>query len=383
MHDIAVPRMREIEVSPDNLILDPNNPRLKLVSGDDEHVPEERAGDPGIVERTRDRLAGGNDQFQLKQLQESIVANGWQPVDFIFVKAHKTEANYLVLEGNRRVMAIRNLLDEPTTKPALRQSLKKIKVMEMMEEDTEEKLQRKISYLLGVRHHGSLQKWSAFAQANNIYLHYLARAKQTRETFRWDESTARGIASALSISLKEVRERLKVFRAMQQIGNRPEVKSGEPTGGMRDTFYSVCGGGLLTRGKRLAKFIKQDQLTFLLKEEACVRMEQLCCFSQPKRRGSPINSPREWRYLSRLLEDDDEQKREANIEKVLNDKQRPSDVWSVREEELRKLQWDKWLTKVSLVLQRVELGDEFGAEATTAIETLTTVLMALETKDKA
>ena len=165
MHDIALPRMRQIIVSPDNLILDPNNPRLKLVSGDDEDVPEERASDPGIVERTRSRLAGKDDPFQLKQLKESIVANGWQPVDFIFVKAHATKGNYLVLEGNRRVMAIRDLLDDPSTKRELDKSLKKIAVMQVLEEETPEKLQRKISYLLGVRHHGSLQRWSAFASS--------------------------------------------------------------------------------------------------------------------------------------------------------------------------------------------------------------------------
>ena len=382
MPDIALPSMREITVSPDNLILDPNNPRLRLISGDDDNVPEERAVDPGIVERTRSKLIGNNDRFHLEQLKKSILSNGWQPVDQIFVKAHQTKDNYLVLEGNRRVMAIRDLLNKtlPDEHP-LRDDLQEISVMEVLEDASPEELNKKISYLLGVRHHGSLQKWTPFAQANNIYLHYLQLSKQRRENFLWDQDVAEEISSALSITPKEVEHRLKVFRAMQQIGSRPEVKSTEPDGGMKDTYYSICGEGLLSRNKYVADFITQDQSTFLLDEDSCIRMEKLCHFSQPRRSGSPLNNPREWRYLGNILGDHDEQKRTDNLQKVLDKKERPSAVWAVRAEELRKLQWDKWLNNVSLLLQKVELGDDFGPKASFAIEDLTEVLMSLEALD--
>ena len=169
---------------------------------------------------------------------------------------------------------------------------------------------------------------------------------------------------------------------MQQIGDRPEVKCGEPSGGMKDTYYSICGGGLLSGKKPITNFIRQDPTTFLLDNEGCSRMEQLCHFSQPRRRDSPLSNPREWRYLGNILDDSDEDKRKANVRKVMDDKQRPNTVWAVRADELRKLQWDKWLNKVSLLLQKVELGDDFGPDAATAVDELTTILRSLDAQDK-
>lgn len=379
---ISLPRMREIEVSPDNLILDPNNPRLRLVAGDDEEVPEEKAGDPGIVERTRKRISGEKDEFKLRELQDSILANGWQPVDGIFVKAHVTRGNYLVLEGNRRVMAIRSLLEGKKLDSSLRQALQRIKVMEVLDDASPDEQKRKISYLLGVRHHGSLQQWSPFAQAHNIYLHYLMRAGQSRDAFSWQEAIGKEIASALSVKPRDVKERLRVFRAMQQLADRPEIRRGEPKGGMKDSYYSICRGALVGNDG-LDELIRQDSVTFFFDEESCVRMEELCHFSQPRRAGAPLSSPPEWTYLGRILADEDLEKRKENLSKVLEHKKQPSTVWAIRAEELSKLQWDKWLTKVSLLLQKVELGAEFGDDAQSAIARLGAVLSELERRDRA
>ena len=382
MNGMTLPKLQEIEVSPNNLILDPNNPRLMLIAANDGPVPEGDAALPGVAERTLSKIRGGQkDRFQIEQLEKSILANGWQPIDCIFVKRHGDDEVFLVLEGNRRVAAIRKLLGRDDLPESLREVLKKIEVMEVLDEGDPDELKIKIAHLLGVRHHGSLQHWRPFAQAHNIYCHYLRRANQSREEFAWDESVGKEIGESLSLNPKVVKERLQVFRAMQQIEGLPEVRAGEPEGGMKWSYYSICKEGLLSGTKKVRDFVKQDSVTFLLEPLGLERMEKLCQFSVPKREAAPINIPPEWRYFGKILMDDDTDKREKNIRRVIHKGQRPSAVWADREEELRHLQWDKWLDKVSLLLQKVSFGDDFGEDAKAAIERLSEVMVELTEKE--
>jgi hypothetical protein len=380
-----LPKLRQLEVSPDKLVLDPNNPRL--ITNDEQRVPEEHSADPGVIEETRRKLGGigdeKNDRFEIRELERSILTNGWQPIDFIFVKAFQDSGKYLVLEGNRRVAAIRNILSRGDVEKEIRSSLQSIEVMEVMGNGPPEQLHEQVNYLLGVRHHGSLRKWSPFAQAYNIYRRYLELSKQDDKTFRWDGKIGQQIANALSIPLDQVNERLRVFRVMQQAGNVPEVRNSEQSGGgMKDRYYSVCRDGLMSGKRALQSFIQQDQATFLLDEQGVERLEHLCHFSRVRREGAPLNNPQEWRPLGNILADEDEEKRKENIRLVLELKEKPSVVWAKRADELRKLQWDKWLQRVVLVLSTIQIGDDFGPDAKTTIEKLCDLIEVLDAQDK-
>lgn len=176
-----MPQMRRITVSPNKLILDPNNPRL--ISRSDDRVKDEDVGDAGIIQRTAEKMKGGvKDAFRIKNLETSIERNGWQPVDSIFVRRHGDTDQYIVLEGNRRVTAISNLLAKEDLDPRIRSEIADIEVMEILDAGlSREELEEKISYLLGVRHHGSLKSWSPFAQAHNIYLQYKSSSANRRQ----------------------------------------------------------------------------------------------------------------------------------------------------------------------------------------------------------
>ena len=71
-------------------------------------------------------------KFQVNEIKESIRANGYVPVDYIFVRKHTGKNDrYIVLEGNRRITAILELLREENLDERLRESLKEIEVMEL------------------------------------------------------------------------------------------------------------------------------------------------------------------------------------------------------------------------------------------------------------
>lgn len=353
-----MPQMRRITVSPNKLILDPNNPRL--ISRSDDRVKDEDVGDAGIIQRTAEKMKGGvKDAFRIKNLETSIERNGWQPVDSIFVRRHGDTDQYIVLEGNRRVTAISNLLNKEDLDPRIRSEIADIEVMEILDAGlSREELEEKISYLLGVRHHGSLKSWSPFAQAHNIYLQYKSSSAQTDDNFSWSEVQGDRIAGTLGIKLEVVKDRLKVYRSMLQIGNSPVVKESEGSGGgMKDRYYSVCQEVLIGRSKKLGEYIRQDPDTFTLDDEAVQRMNSLCSFNVSGRQDAPINNPAQWRYLDKILSDEDEAKRSSMLSEVEDEKKRPDAVWAQRAEELRRLQWDRWLQKVAFVLDGITIGN--------------------------
>ena len=360
------PKLRKISVRYDRLILDPNNPRFTTRKQDqippDDCLEQDNAG---LTEAKMDR-----ERYKIAELERSIKQNGWLPVDAIFVRTLPNENKfYIVLEGNRRVRAIRSIMSDESVDEQLKVSLKQIDVMEVLDSVGEGDLRRKISYLLGVRHHGSLKQWTPFAQAHNILERYLEESSQSVDSFVWNESYGQKVADMLSIPVKIVHDRLRVYRAMKQIGDVPSVRDSE--GGMKDRYYSVCAEPLLSPRKKLGVYVHQKHDSLLLTEDSVERMTNLCHFDRTGRAGAPINNPAEWRYLDKILADEDDSKRSENLRQVEVDKRKPSDVWAERAKELAPLTWEKWLFEVNSILKTVTLSDlSDTAEAVPTVERL-------------
>jgi len=358
-----VPTLIKRNVKVEKLILDPNNPRLITRSSDTCETSESI----DRVIQTHSKMCGdaGNDPYRIKELENSIKMNGWWPIDFIFVKKLDDSGRFLVLEGNRRVTAIQNIRNDENADKKIRDSLETIDVMEIVDNCSEEMLQKKITYLLGVRHHGSLKSWSPFAQANNIYQRYLELTGMNSENFIYEKETACVVGDALSIETKEVEKRLKVFRAMCQLGEMNDVKNSN--GGMEDRYYSLCEGVLISGSKELKKYINQDSCNFLLDQNSLYRFNNLCSFDKPGRAGAPIANPHEWRKFSNILKDENKDKKETMLKKVEVEKKKPSDVWAERAAELQTLQWDRWLNKVNSILKQITLADDLTSDSAKAV----------------
>lgn len=388
------PKLRKITVRVTKLLLDPNNPRL--FSDQNSVVPLSDVADPGVQDATSQRLfpQNGKDQYRIEELKASILKNRYVPEagGYIFVRKVSDTDLYLVLEGNRRLVAIRQLLSnrenlEQKFRSAL-DSIEKIDVLEIVDDLPDQALQRKISYLLGTCHHGSHRKWSPFARAKGIYDRYLEISGLTPDDFRYDAEHGETVASLLSITEQEVAERLSVFRAMQQIGQHPHVAS-KPKGGIIDANYSLVLGAIRTSNKKLREYIPSDPNTFALEEEAVERLITLCNFDGTRDRKSArgpglpsmppaMTNPKQWTYLGKILSDADEEVRQKNLSLVVEEHQPPEEVWAQRHAELTKLTWKKWLEQVLAVLDTVRLADDVGTpEAKEAIGRLRSVLTSL------
>ena len=377
MAEKLAPKLKQITVKYDHLVLDPNNPRF--ITRHEDKVSEEDLLGQEVSGRTVDKMS--KERYKIPELANSIKQNGWHPVDCIFVrKLQDQKDQYLVLEGNRRVTAIREIMKDEKVDSELKNRLKAIEVMEVLDSGSPAELQRKISYLLGVRHHGSLKRWTPFAQAHNIMDRYLEYSGQSQETFEWNREHAKKVADTLSITVDEVEERLKVYRLMSQVGNRTEVKTSK--GGMKDRYYSVCAEPVLSPRKKLAGYIEQDPNTFLLKEEAVMRINNICHFSEPDRKGAPIGNPQEWRYLDKILADEDQTKRQNMLNQVQEAKTPPSVVWAVRAKELAHYTWERWLLEVNSILKTVTLDELTNtASALPTVKKLLALITDLDGRD--
>ncbi|MBF0136963.1 MAG: AAA family ATPase [Magnetococcus sp. DMHC-1] len=96
-------------ISIKNIYLDPNNYRL-IHEKDFVEVSDERIKDDTVARRTFRMLAGERNQ-NIQDLIDSFLANGYLPVDQIQVR-ELPEKGYVVVEGNRRIAALKHILHE-------------------------------------------------------------------------------------------------------------------------------------------------------------------------------------------------------------------------------------------------------------------------------
>jgi hypothetical protein len=389
------PELRKRVVATDKLLLDPNNPRL--FTTEQEKVLLADVPNPGVQDRARDELK--SDRFHIDELIESIKTNKYVPEagGYIFVRSVPGTDFFLVLEGNRRLVSIRELLKlEKELDEAVLDSILNIEVLEIIDEIPEEEIQEKISYLLGTCHHGSHKDWSPFAQARGIYERYLERTGQNDDSFEYRRDDGASVANLLSIKEKEVQERLKVYRAMRQLSEHEKIKV-MPKGGIISRYYSLIAAAVSNPPSHLQQYLPRDPDTFHLESDAMERMINLCNFdgttfryrknsegqliknSDGRSVAPPMKNPKQWGFLNKILEDHDVEARTENLRLVEQEYEFPEDVWARRRAEMTDMTWKRWLEEARGILSSVRMEDDFDSlEAREAVERLHQVVVSID-----
>ncbi|MFH0227089.1 ParB N-terminal domain-containing protein [Vibrio furnissii] len=149
-------------ISPDYLVLDANNPRLFL---------EARGRDQESLLKS---LANTAD---LKELIQSITENGYLSIEPLIIAEHDDGEHFVVLEGNRRLAAIRLLKDRELAKRC------RISTPETLSPEVQESLEEVAVYrvakvsdarsLIGFKHVNGPHKWESYAKAQFAYKWYI------------------------------------------------------------------------------------------------------------------------------------------------------------------------------------------------------------------
>ncbi len=216
--------MKAQEISLKNLLLDPNNYRLQEQSGF-VSCAEDRFHNERVQSGTYERLK----KESLKILRDSIVANGFLPIERIVVSPYAHEiGKYLVIEGNRRVAALMMIRDEHEAGIEIPENV--VAVLEAVpcivaDDDGQAAYFRET--LMGIRHVGGIKEWGGFQRAKLI-----ADLKDDHNV------EASDISQKIGLTTQEVNRRYRAYKALQQM-QEDETYSEFATGNLYHLFHEA------------------------------------------------------------------------------------------------------------------------------------------------
>lgn len=191
-----------------HLLLDPNNYRLQEVPGFSP-TPKDRYGLEQVQKTTLQRLQ----REALKELKNSILANGFLPIERIVVTPHDGSIErYLVIEGNRRIAALLALKEQHEAGIELPERV--VRVFDAVPcivatNDAEYPYFKET--LMGIRHVGGIRQWGGYQRAKLI--------ADLRDVHQVEASD---VSDRLGLSVQEVNRRYRAFKALQQMQNTEE-----------------------------------------------------------------------------------------------------------------------------------------------------------------
>ena len=191
----------------EQLLLDPNNYRFLDMK---EYVRADpaRLHEKSVQDRAR-RLIELDGYDELRALKESIQANGYVPIEALVVRPYpRKKGLYVVVEGNRRVAAIRWIIeDEEAGVPVPQELLDSFNRLPAIILDPSassyENLRR---VLMGLRHVSGIKEWGGFQRARLIV-----------ELVDEQGFSISDAAKAIGMSSHEAKRRYRAFKALEQM----------------------------------------------------------------------------------------------------------------------------------------------------------------------
>lgn len=212
--------LKEQDIAIDDLLLDPNNPRFSKHV--DDITPTDKIADEKVQATAYAQMNHSNNRFEIDELVEAILTDGFIHVDKLFVK--KIGSKYLVIEGNRRITAIKKILAERSENldPDIKAQI--IKIPCIVVDGSDPDVDNTIRKILGLRHHGSILPWKPLPAAFNLYQEYMmeccsknpAKAKDPKN-FVYRPEVAKKVAAMFSVKWNDVKKRVKLYRVYLQL----------------------------------------------------------------------------------------------------------------------------------------------------------------------
>lgn len=196
-----------IDISLDDVLLDPNNPRFAELGEEIDVVPENRFAEEKVQKNAFDRMK--KPQFDVNELRDTIKTLGFLPMDRIVVRKLNIleKDKYVVVEGNRRIAALKWLIElhEAGKETFSDDELKNFKELEVLELDTEKAPDSAKWILPGLRHVSGIKQWGPYQRASAVYI------------LRESGETSQETAQSLGLSTRAANQLWRCYLALEQM----------------------------------------------------------------------------------------------------------------------------------------------------------------------
>jgi hypothetical protein len=163
--------LENVQIDVDDLLVDPNNPRFFDLDDWGEPFPVEMYSEQSVQDEALTKLKRRK-LGRIEDLKKSIYKNGYVPAELIVVKPYEfADDKYIVIEGNRRLAAIKDILSETPLDEhdqELHDSLSMLPVLVYNPVGDPEIDKKNELILQGIRHVAGPREWGAYQKANLI-----------------------------------------------------------------------------------------------------------------------------------------------------------------------------------------------------------------------
>ena len=280
-------KLSAIKVSPLQLLLDPNNPRIKFDIDADRDFKLSEIRDPKVQKYLGDTL--NKKCHHVADLVKSISANGFTYGGGKIIVQQVTGTNkYLVLEGNRRTAAIRQVLQQSAEHSAHELGLGELMVDEFkFRLGTGHTLAVAIQHLMALHMDGPLP-WGALEKAYYAYSSYMneLRVHYKTSNFIYLDNCSRQVSARLHSTPAKLRKMLTVYRIYEQLKlGIYDVKT------HHNTLIE-----LVVTTKALIDYFKVNTESFECSKAGLEKFNKICIEDE-----CPVNNPSDFRKFAKIV----------------------------------------------------------------------------------
>ena len=282
-------QLEEQSLAFDKIYLDPNNPRFWTEKSLRE-VPDEKIFDPRIQDRTLDSIS----KHGIAELRDSMIRNGFLPLDRIVVRPIENHPDkfVIVLEGNRRFAALKVLRQEISDGTVNEEGLA-TDYLEQLHDSTDvlDVLVYRgsdlhdISWLLqGIRHISGIRPWLPAQRARLV-------SKQIDE----NGLTFRAAGQTFGLSAQGVGRLYRAYKALEQMRQHEDF-----SGRAKNEYFTLFEEAIRNRDVRDWLGWNNDTFTF----ENASTLSQFyswICPDEEHEDERRINDPRQIKDLGVLI----------------------------------------------------------------------------------
>jgi hypothetical protein len=282
--------LKEINLKIEQLFLDPNNPRYADIAEIANPVPEGKVTDDKVQARALERIMDA--RLEVQQLMDSIRKIGFLTVDRLVVVPLPEPDKYKVIEGNRRLGAIKSLLDdlgagEIDIADDIIPTLKQMPVL-VLDEVDKDKCEHIGRVLQGVRHVSSIRAWGPYQQAELV----VTMMNQGRERSE--------VKEILGLPGKRMNTLSRCYYALKQM--KEDSDYGEFANPKRFTYFDE----IFKLPKLYKDWLKWDDINGVFTNEHNRKMLYSFIAGEEvdgERKEPKIPDPKDLRRLPALMED--------------------------------------------------------------------------------